>query len=113
MFCQCDDIVFLRHLASCVNALDIAQGRILYLKYDKADEIYFVKSGSLKLLTIENNYFRTASKGETVGDYDTLVDQPRLAKCIVHSKATLYVLTRRNFERLIQFAPEFCNKMYE
>lgn len=36
-----------------------------------------------------------------------------MAKCIVNSDSVLYILTRRNFERLIQFAPEFCNKMYE
>lgn len=57
-----------------MNTLEIAESRILYLKYDKADEIYFVKSGSLKQLTPENNYFNTMSKGDTVGDYDTLVD---------------------------------------
>ncbi len=80
------------------------QGEVLFKERDKGDEMFVVRSGSIRVFVDASGVEKTLAilgPGEFVGEMSLLTGQPRTATAVIHEDAELLVVGGRVLEEMI------------
>lgn len=75
---------------------------------EAGDCMYFISSGTVEVVSADGQRVHaTLEDGDYVGELALVLDRPRSASVRTRGYCDLYVLTRRDFERVLAAHPEF------
>jgi CRP-like cAMP-binding protein len=109
---KADDLkVVARHM----HFMDFEPKEIIFSEGDKGDFICFVTKGFLNVLKKnekgKNAAIASLGRGRSLGEMALLDDFPRSATVRAKTGATLLILTRKNFEKVLKDHPEIGIKL--
>ena len=85
-------------------------GEILFREGDKGDFVFFVVDGKLDVLktskTSEDAVLATIGKGRSIGEMTIVDDYPRSATVKTQTDVSLLILTRDDFEHILNEYPQ-------
>ncbi|MCB0210927.1 MAG: patatin-like phospholipase family protein [Anaerolineae bacterium] len=89
-----------------------AKGTIIFKKGDVGDTLYLIESGQVTVVGEDGREtIAFMGPGSFVGEISLLLDSPRSATLQVMLDAQMWVLSRKNFERLIKTRPSIALEM--
>ena len=95
----------LETVASYIRRQQLDPGEILFNQWDRAECVYFVETGALKVLTKKgpDEYESVASlrRGRSIGEMCLIDNFPRPATVQSTSETTVAIFTQTDFERLM------------
>ncbi|MCG3205998.1 MAG: hypothetical protein KCHDKBKB_02724 [Elusimicrobia bacterium] len=99
-------------LAKRMSVVSYPKGAVLFHENDPGDSLYIVLSGSVRVLKskaplthIEMNTLAYLNRGDILGEMALLAAEPRTHTAVVDSTAELLVLTKRDFDSLLEKNP--------
>jgi CRP-like cAMP-binding protein len=99
------------------KVLDIKPGEILLKQGDPCKEIFFVKSGSLKVVRKSNQGLEVEiikiGPGEMIGELGFLLDKKRSASVIAITECSLITIPIEKFETIISTQPKWFKTLFE
>lgn len=101
---------FLHELVQRLKVKKIEAGKVVVQQGEVSDDFYIVKSGFLEVVKREGKQENVAGylgQGEFFGELAPLTGKPRAASVIVKTPCKLYVLSRRDFDAVLESSPEF------
>lgn len=101
--------------ATQMNFIDLEKSEILFKEGEKGDYVCFVVEGSLDVLkkSDKGKYVVLARlpRGRSIGEMAVIDDFPRSATVRARERTTLVILTRKNFELIMEKHPQVGNKI--
>jgi CRP-like cAMP-binding protein len=98
-----------------IELFEVEQGATLFEEGDKGDYVCFVVNGRLEVtkrtITGEDFVLNTLARGQSVGEMSIIDKRPRSATVRAKTEATLFTLTRTNFEMIIDEYSEISIKI--
>ena len=88
-----------------LNNTKFGYGDIIYLENDIAKEMYFLKTGRVKLM-YRNYRIWNVEEGEYFGDIETLFNINRELKAVAKLDCILLVINKKNLEIILQDYPD-------
>ena len=89
-----------------IELFKVEQGATLFEEGDQGDSVCFVVNGRLEVtkrtITGEDFVLNTLARGQSVGELSIIDKRPRSATVRAKTEATLFTLTRSNFEKIMQ-----------
>jgi glucose-6-phosphate 1-dehydrogenase len=110
LFHDCDP-VFLRNLAMMLRPVVYAPGEIIIRKGDMGSEMYFICRGEVEVLDASGERMNTMGEGDYFGELSLLFSQPRAVSIRAGTLCDLFVLSRADFERVLQDHPRFAESL--
>jgi len=101
----------LKNTIPFLSQLRINKGEQLYCSGDFANEFYFIEDGRVKLFTEDDVHFQTFIKGDVFGEYDTVLDRPRLGSAVAAEDTCLLVLSKNHFDKVMLESHQICFKL--
>ena len=104
------DASFGLNVISSLRPLNIEAGDILYRQGDLVEEIYFILSGRVKLVTAEGYIFKIYVEGSYFGDTEILLGKTfRECNVIVDNKSNceLVSISKNDFLQILEDFPEY------
>lgn len=96
----------LESIARCAMLRNVARGATVVHAGDRTDFVYFVLSGSLKVLVSDEEgrevILTMLGPGEVFGEMGVLDENPRSATVLAVSSANLVVMSKGDFRRVLQ-----------
>lgn len=110
------DEVQLRDLSACVLEMSVREGQRIFSAGDPGDELYLVRSGSVRvLLPLKGNtchHLATVERGDFFGEVSFLDHSPRSTNIEAKVATDLYLLSRERFNEKSHSDPVFGVKIY-
>ena len=95
----------------------LKEGELAFKQSDLGNEIFFIRKGEIKIvLPLPNGSFHhlaTFNKGDFFGDMSFLDKKKRSANALVASESSLFILSRKDFEEIVDEKPEVGAVVYE
>lgn len=91
-------------------------GQIVFLEHEPGAELYIIQEGKIKITKLVNNneiMLAVLKKGDIFGEMSLLDNKPRSASAIAFGNAKLMVVSKANFEPMVQAHPEIATKIIE
>jgi len=91
-------------------------GQIVFLEHEPGAELYIIQEGKIKITKLVNNneiLLAVLKKGDIFGEMSLLDNKPRSASAISFGNAKLMVVSKVNFEPMVQAHPEIATKIIE
>lgn len=92
----------LARLEDCMRERSLKAGERLFARGEVSDELYLIRSGSLRIVQPlkqrEGQYLTTFGRGDFVGEMAFLDGEPRPADAYAEKDCDLYVLSRSDFD---------------
>jgi len=102
-------------LKNYIELFEVEQGATLFEEGDQGDYVCFVVNGRLdvtkRTITGEDFVLNTLARGQSVGELSIIDKRPRSATVRAKTEATLFTLTRSNFEVIMQEYSEISIKI--
>ena len=99
----------LKIIVKWMNLIEISEGEILFKEGDKGNYVCFIIDGTLDVIkesvTGETVTITALSKGRSIGEMSAIDDFPRSATIKARTEAKLVILTRKNFELMLEEYP--------
>ncbi len=99
-------------LAKRMTLVSFPKGAVLFHENDPGDSLYIVLSGSVRILKsnaalkdLEKNTLAYLNRGDVLGEMALLAGEPRTNTALVDSTTELLVLTRKDFNALVEKNP--------
>lgn len=99
-------------LAKRMTLVSFPKGAVLFHENEPGDSLYIVISGSVRILKskaplkdIELNTLAYLNRGDVLGEMALLAGEPRTNAAVVDSTAELLVLTKKDFDALLEKNP--------
>lgn len=99
-------------LAKRMTLVSFPKGAVLFHENDPGDSLYIVLSGSVRILKsntsrkeIEKDTLAYLNRGDVMGEMALLAGEPRTNTAVVDSTAELLVLSKRDFDALLEKNP--------
>src|SRR5437868_6612214 len=96
-------------LAKRMTVVSFPKGAVLFHENDPGDALYIVLSGSVRVLRsnasmrdVEKNTLAYLNRGDVLGEMAVLTGESRSNTVLVDSTAELLVLTKRDFDALLE-----------
>lgn len=89
---------------------------ILFLENEPGEEVYIVQQGKIKITKIVGNQevlLAVLNPGDTVGEMALIEDKLRSANAIAFGQAKVLVITKANFQIMVQQRPEIYIKVIQ
>ena len=100
----------LRVIVKWMNLIEINKGEILFKEGDKGNYVCFIIEGTLDVIkesvTGESVAITALSKGRSIGEMSVIDDFPRSATIKARTEGKLVILTRKNFELMLEEYPQ-------
>jgi glucose-6-phosphate 1-dehydrogenase len=106
LFQDCDP-VFLHNLAMSLRPVVHDAGEIIIRKGDMGGEMYFICRGEVEVLDDAGNVLNKMGEGDYFGELSLLFSRPRAVTVRANTPCDLFVLTRDDFDRILQEHPRF------
>jgi CRP/FNR family cyclic AMP-dependent transcriptional regulator len=100
----------LRELAKVTEDLEVEEGKILTREGASGSEFFVIVDGEVSV-TKNGVEVRMLGPGDFFGEISLLEDRPRTATVTAKTRLRFFVLTRRNFRRLLEKQPELEGKV--
>lgn len=98
-----------------IKPIEIEEGAILFQEGDQGDYVCFVVNGRLEVtkrtITGEDFVLNTLARGQSVGELSIIDKRPRSATVRAKTEATLFTLTRGDFEEIMKNYSEISTKV--
>jgi CRP/FNR family transcriptional regulator, cyclic AMP receptor protein len=105
----------LKILARGMNFMDFQPREVIFTEGDKGDFVCFVTRGALDVVKKNEKgkdvVIATLGKGRSIGEMSIIDDFPRSATVKAKSQTTLLILTRKNFEQMLEQHPQIGVKL--
>eukprot|EP00002_Diphylleia_rotans_P030169 TRINITY_DN6188_c0_g1_i2.p1 TRINITY_DN6188_c0_g1~~TRINITY_DN6188_c0_g1_i2.p1 ORF type:complete len:1264 (+),score=201.87 TRINITY_DN6188_c0_g1_i2:63-3854(+) len=112
LFKDCDAAGFLNALVVLLRPHVAIPGEYVIREGDLGHEMYFVKRGTLEVLSEDGNVvFGTLKEDHYFGEIALLFECKRTASIRASSYCDLLVLSKKDFDRVLQFYPGYSDKM--
>ncbi len=93
-------------IARYVQRQELKEGEILFNQWDKAESVYFVEEGALEVLTKcgpeKYKVIATLRRGRSIGEMSLIDNFPRAATVQSKADTALVILSRSDFENLME-----------
>ncbi len=101
-------------MADLMVSRDYAQGMAFYQFNDPADALYIVDDGEIQLLDPKRGMqaFETLKRNDAFGRMAFLTGKSHATVAVAHTDATVWVLPRRGFDRLLAKSPALSQAMH-
>ncbi len=107
----------LNRILSIAGVKRYSAGQMVFAKQDLGNNFFIVKSGRIKIFTTvgagKKKIFAFLKKREFFGEMSLLGGKVRSASAQAVSESELYVISKKNFRRLIVENPEFSLKLLQ
>ncbi len=110
LFQDCDPI-FLHNLAMTLRPVVHDPADIIIRKGDVGGEMYFLCRGEVEVLDEAGKITNKMGEGDYFGELSLLFSRPRAATIRAGSPCDLFVLTRDDFDRILQDHPHFAETL--
>jgi voltage-gated potassium channel len=80
---------------------------------DEGDALYMIHAGQIDILTADNKHIASLSEGAVFGEIALISDSPRTATARAASYCDLYALPKKDFNRIIDYYPDFKSHLEE
>lgn len=110
LFQDCEP-VFLRNLAMMLRPVVHAPGDTVIRKGDMGSEMYFICRGEVEVLDDAGNVMNKMGEGDYFGELSLLFSQPRTVSIRAGATCDLFVLSRSDFDRILQDHPRFAESL--
>jgi len=98
-----------------IELFEVEKGATLFEEGDQGDSVCFVVNGRLdvtkRTITGEDFVLNTLARGQSVGELSIIDKRPRSATVRAKTEATLFTLTRSNFEVIMKEHSEISIKI--
>jgi CRP-like cAMP-binding protein len=87
---------------------------MIFAEGEPGDEIFIIKSGSVKIVSITNNseiLLAVLKAGDIFGEMALLESKPRTACAIAYEECALMVVNRKNFDQMIKTQPQLIARL--
>lgn len=106
----------LRALGRVLSLQFVPGGNIVYREGEQANTMFFLVSGRLRVSRRDRNgallLYNEIRPGESVGEAGLILQQPRAADITALRDSTLAMLSRADFERLLELHPLPLNRVF-
>lgn len=100
----------LRTMAAHMNFMDFKSKETIFSEGEKGDFVCFVTKGSLEVLKKNENgknvVIALLGKGRSIGEMAVIDDFPRSATVKARADSTLVIITRKDFDQLLDQHPK-------
>lgn len=107
----------IKKLEKYLNKKVVGKGELIFHEGDKGYEIFFIRRGSVKIylnMGMSKNHLITVfSQGDFFGDMAFLNDGIRSANAVADEEVSLYYISKHDFEKIVESAPELGSIFYE
>ena len=107
------DPVLLHNMALMLKPLACAAGDLLIREGDLGAEMYFVCRGQVAAYDKTGKLLATREDGDLFGELALLYQKPRTASVRALTPCDLIVLTKSDFDHVLQDYPAFATKLHE
>lgn len=83
----------------------------LFSKGDKGDEMYFIEKGEIVLSDEHFPEIDVLGDGDLLGEISLITGAPRTANAVAKKNTRVFVLLKKDFERLKQYIPQLDNNV--
>jgi CRP/FNR family transcriptional regulator, cyclic AMP receptor protein len=105
----------LKILARNMNFMDFQPREVIFTEGDKGDFVCFVTRGALDVVKKNEKgkdvVIATLGKGRSLGEMSIIDDFPRSATVKAKTQSTLLILTRKNFDQMLEQHPQIGVKL--
>jgi len=112
LFSACDAI-FQHNIAMALKPEVYAPGDLIVRKGDIGREMYFLVNGEVDVLDRDGTAIATLGPGSFFGEISLLLSEPRTASVRAREYCDLFVLDKRDFNRVLRDHPEFARSILE
>jgi len=92
-------------LESCMEQRSFKAGETIFAGGDSGDELYLIRRGEVRILMLvdegRSHHISTFGRGAFFGEMSFLDGNPRSASAIAYCDTDLYVVSRKNFDLLL------------
>jgi SulP family sulfate permease len=104
-------------LLNYIDQVDLEEGRPLFQQDDPPDALYFIETGSVKVMIKLDNggtmRIRTMGPGTVVGEIGLYLDQARVASVITEEPCRMYRCRSEDLRRMEQEEPALASAFHE
>lgn len=105
----------LKILARNMNFMDFQPREVIFTEGDKGDFVCFVTRGALDVVKKNEKgkdvVIASLGKGRSLGEMSIIDDFPRSATVKAKTQSTLLILTRKNFDQMLEQHPQIGVKL--
>lgn len=101
---------FIWSILPFLQTIKVEYGEIIYLERDLAKELYFIKSGSIKIY-YKKHRISSISEGDYFGDIEVLFNINREVKARASNDCILLVINKKSLEKVLEEHPDIRNEM--
>jgi len=99
---DCDDNEFVWATLQIVQKMRYEKDDPIYWPGDFAEMIYMIETGKIRLFAQNSFPFITYRQGETFGDSDALINEPRDSKAAAATNCVFYAIKMENWIDLLK-----------
>ena len=107
-----------KNIETGFNANDVNRSyekdSMLFSEGEPGNELFVIQRGSVKIIKIVDNQevlLAVLKPGDIFGEMALLEDKPRVASALVYERCDVLVITKGNFELMIQSQPQLITKI--
>ncbi|MCX5813896.1 MAG: SLC26A/SulP transporter family protein [Proteobacteria bacterium] len=104
-------------LSATMTEKSFQAGEKIFSMGDKSDKIYFIRKGAVKiglpLTGGTTHHLLTLSRGDFFGEMSFLDKGTRSAEAVAVDEVMLYILSRNQFEKIVEAHPEIAGIFFE
>jgi CRP-like cAMP-binding protein len=102
-------------LTSCFIRQEYPKGTTLYQKNDSCNYLYIIENGKIDLLDPKEDMrpFSNLGKNDVFGRMAFFTGCPHATAAVATTNASIWLIPKKNFERLIQHTPHFAERLRE
>jgi glucose-6-phosphate 1-dehydrogenase len=105
------DPLLLRSVILALRATAAAEGETIVRRGDPSNEMYFICRGEVEVLDDRGRVVQTLRDGGFFGEVGLMLSTPRVATVRACTLCDLFVLTKRDFSRILRDHPQFAEAM--
>jgi glucose-6-phosphate 1-dehydrogenase len=112
-FLKDSDPIFLHNLTMMLRPLACSPGDTIIKEGDMGAEMYFISRGQVEIHNQAGTISTTRADGDFFGELSLLHSAPRSASVRAAGPCDLFVLDKRDFDRILADYPDFRSKLEE
>ena len=105
IFASCKEDAFLTNIVSHLKPRGYSEGQTVITEGEGGDEMFFISRGELEIMSSNGTILRTLRDGEFFGEVALVFDTPRTATIRAAAKSQLFVLSKKDFQSVIETNP--------